>query len=140
MSEKKSFHMVLFFFSLFVGIATASCTQTGGDFWISQKDLKAYVEKKGDTLLLMDVREVHEFQKTHIPGSVNVPLSYLGSHGDRVAELLRAKDDVKEVLLICNTHNRSRKAREILMQKGVTQQIRVLEMGVSGYTKAVFSP
>lgn len=140
MAKRNFFHVFSCVFSLLFGVFTAACTQTGGAFWVAQKALAEYVEKSGDSLFLMDVREVHEFQKIHIPGSVNVPLSYLDSHGERVAELLREKENVKEVLLICNTHNRSRKAREILMQKGVTQRMRVLEMGVSGYVKAAFSP
>jgi rhodanese-related sulfurtransferase len=114
---------------------SASCSQATGDFWVSQEKLAELVQSSGSGLLLMDVREAWEFRRGHIPGSMNVPLSRLAGHTAEVVAFLSTRPDLEEILLICNTHNRSRRAKEILAAEGLELRMRVLEMGVTGYER-----
>ncbi|MFS0556921.1 rhodanese-like domain-containing protein [Brevibacillus sp. 179-C9.3 HS] len=65
-------------------------------------------------VLLIDVREPHEFKGGHIPTAVNIPLSQLSN---RVKEI-SAKNDV---LLYCRSGMRSKQAAKILKKHGVPQ-------------------
>jgi rhodanese-related sulfurtransferase len=62
-------------------------------------------------LLLVDVREAHEFRNGHIPGAVNVPMSVLPV---RVNEL--PKD--REVHIVCQSGGRSMQVTMWLAQQG----------------------
>ena len=59
--------------------------------------------------LLVDVREIDEFQAGHIPGAVNEPLS-------GIANTALPKD--KPLFLYCQSGVRSKKAAEILKKMG----------------------
>ena len=61
--------------------------------------------------LLVDVREADEFQRGHIPGSVNEPLS-------GIAHTALPKD--KPLYLYCLRGTRSRRAAGILKKMGYT--------------------
>ncbi|RJE90894.1 rhodanese-like domain-containing protein [Paenibacillus sp. 1011MAR3C5] len=61
--------------------------------------------------LLIDVREPHEYQASHIPNAVNIPVSQLQ---DKLTEV--PKDH--KVLLYCQSGLRSRKAARILSKLG----------------------
>lgn len=65
---------------------------------------------KGDAVLI-DVREVGEFSRGHAKGARNVPLSQLNR---RFKEIPTNKD----VLLICQSGNRSMQAAHILKAQG----------------------
>jgi rhodanese-related sulfurtransferase len=60
---------------------------------------------------IIDVREVHEFNRGHIPGAVNIPLSRLRS---RLSEI--PKDS--PVYLYCLSGMRSKQAGRILSRYG----------------------
>lgn len=68
--------------------------------------------------VLIDVREPWEFQGGHAKGAKNIPLGQLGK---RLAEIPRNR----EVLLICQSGNRSRSAAQFLQQQGITQVFNV---------------
>ncbi|HEX9036201.1 MAG TPA: rhodanese-like domain-containing protein [Ktedonobacterales bacterium] len=61
---------------------------------------------------LIDVREAWEFARGHAKGARNIPLSQLAS---RVKDIPTNKD----VLLICQSGNRSMQAAEFLKARGV---------------------
>lgn len=68
--------------------------------------------------VIVDVREQWEYQSGHAKGAKNIPLSQLGK---RVAEVPRNR----EVLLICQSGNRSMTAANFLLKQGITQVINV---------------
>lgn len=61
---------------------------------------------------LIDVRETWEFSRGHAKGARNIPLSQLAS---RVKDIPTNKD----ILLICQSGNRSMQAAEFLKQRGI---------------------
>ncbi|MGN7471388.1 rhodanese-like domain-containing protein [Brevibacillus sp. SAFN-007a] len=63
-------------------------------------------------VMLIDVREPHEFKNGHIPTAVNIPLSQLNK---RVKEISPKND----ILLYCRTGLRSKQAAKILKKHGV---------------------
>lgn len=64
--------------------------------------------------VLIDVREPYEFQGGHAKNAKNIPLSQLGK---RVGEIPRNR----EVLLICQSGNRSMTAAHFLQKQGIAQ-------------------
>jgi sulfur-carrier protein adenylyltransferase/sulfurtransferase len=68
---------------------------------------------RGDELLLLDVREPHEFEKAHIAGSKLIPLGQLGA---RLAEIADWKQ--RRVVAHCKTGGRSAKACAQLREAG----------------------
>ncbi|MFD2370116.1 rhodanese-like domain-containing protein [Brevibacillus sp. GCM10020057] len=64
-------------------------------------------------VVLIDVREPHEYKRGYIPTAVNIPLSQLGK---RVKEI----SSKNEVLLYCRSGMRSKQAAKILSKHGFT--------------------
>jgi rhodanese-related sulfurtransferase len=64
--------------------------------------------------ILIDVREPWEFNGGHARGAKNIPLSQLGN---RLSEIPRDRD----VLLICQSGNRSGTAANFLQRQGMTR-------------------
>jgi rhodanese-related sulfurtransferase len=60
---------------------------------------------------LIDVREVDEYEAAHVPGAILLPLSELESRLDEVPQ-------GEPLLLICKSGARSRRAGEVLAQRG----------------------
>lgn len=63
------------------------------------------------SILLIDVREPHEFQLAHIPGSLNLPLSSFDPHAI-------PDPDGKRVVFMCAAGMRSLQASEIAQSSG----------------------
>ena len=84
---------------------------------ISVKDLKDLMEHGADAFVLIDVRNVHEYEIARIPGSVLVPLPDIeqGSGIEKVKEL--AKDH--RLIAHCKMGGRSAKALKILQDAGI---------------------
>ncbi|MEZ5354450.1 MAG: molybdopterin-synthase adenylyltransferase MoeB [Bryobacteraceae bacterium] len=72
--------------------------------------LKARLDR-GDNFVLVDVREVHEFQIGRIPGSILIPLGELPK---RLNEL----DPEADIVVHCKMGGRSAKACDLLRQNG----------------------
>ena len=72
-------------------------------------EAKRRLEENND--LLVDVREQHEFDDLHIPGSILVPLS---EFSERYEEL--PKD--KNIIMQCRSGARSSKTTDILVENG----------------------
>ncbi|WP_432169468.1 rhodanese-like domain-containing protein [Streptomyces sp. 1222.5] len=66
------------------------------------------------TAVLLDIREPHEWQAGHAPGAVHLPLSALAS-GDGLPTAARSRP----VVVICRSGSRSRRAAELLRERGV---------------------
>ena len=97
----------------FCGVAPAApAVDTGedNDGEITPTQLKARLDR-GDSLVVLDVREVQEYRINRIPGSVLIPL---GELPQRVGEL----DPSREIIAQCKSGIRSAKAAEFLRQKG----------------------
>ena len=75
--------------------------------------------------LLVDVRTPAEFDSVRIPGSYNVPLDILQKNCSELAEQFDG-----EVVLVCQSGNRARRAQEHLRTAGL-ESPRVLDGGVA---------
>ena len=86
-------------------------------------------EQKGDELVLVDVREPHEWEIAHIDGAHLIPLSQLP---DRLNEL----DGHAEIVTQCHHGARSMKALEILRGAGFSK-VRNLAGGIDAWAERV---
>jgi len=94
-----------------VGIVLFTSDQ-GGITKIDVETLQNRLENK--EIILLDVREVDEYEGGHIEGSVNAPLSSLNE-----TELPYPKDE--PIYVICRSGNRSAQAAQLLKQRGYTE-------------------
>ncbi len=88
---------------------------------VSREDLEAAL--KAEAWALVDVREVHEFDAGHVPGSTNMPLSRFAP-GDLPTD--------KPLVLICRSGVRSLNALNHARAAGVAE-IRHYRGGVIGW-------
>ncbi|MDY0214311.1 MAG: rhodanese-like domain-containing protein [Bacilli bacterium] len=65
--------------------------------------------RSGNTLNIIDVRETYEFERGHIPGAINIPLSAFD---------LNKLDKSKEYYVVCETGARSIEVAKALAQYG----------------------
>ncbi|MEM1293126.1 MAG: molybdopterin-synthase adenylyltransferase MoeB [Cyanobacteria bacterium P01_H01_bin.162] len=81
------------------------------------KELKALLDTKGDEVLLLDVRNPHEWEIAQIPGAVLVPLPDIedGEGVEKVKSLLNGH----ELVVHCRSGVRSAKALGILKESGI---------------------
>ncbi|MFD0863669.1 molybdopterin-synthase adenylyltransferase MoeB [Sungkyunkwania multivorans] len=77
----------------------------------SIKEISIFEALKKQDTLFVDVREAHEMPKVGIVSAINIPLQQL-------EEKLDDLDKEKEIILLCQTGVRSKKAAEILQKKG----------------------
>lgn len=108
-------------------LLTACGARTAEDYeTIELKDIQQQVDKGA---IVLDVREVEEFEEGHIIGAINVPLSEL-KKGNR-ADL----DSAEQYIVICRSGNRSKEASDILAGDGY-DVVNVSE-GMSSWTGEV---
>ncbi len=96
---------------------------------INVEDFRREREQKGDDLVLIDVREPHEWEIAHIEGARLIPLSQLP---DRLGEL----DGHAEIVTHCHHGARSLKALEILRGAGFGK-VRSLAGGIDAWAEQV---
>ena len=108
-------------YEAFCGIG-AEPTYDGSE--ISAQDLKDEWSQNPD-LVVIDVREPHEYEITHIDGARLIPL---GELPDRLGEL----DGHKEIVTHCHHGARSLKALEILKAAGFSK-VRSLRGGIDAW-------
>ncbi len=97
---------------------------------ISVEDLKSKLDRREDFVLL-DVREPFEYEIAKIPGSKLIPLGQLES---RISELESFKD--KEIVAHCKMGGRSRKALQLLSQKGF-HKLKNVDGGIDEWSQVV---
>jgi molybdopterin/thiamine biosynthesis adenylyltransferase/rhodanese-related sulfurtransferase len=102
---------------------------SAGEEWdITPRELAGQL-KAGVPLKLVDVREPHELEISHIEGSQVIPLGQLAS---RLSEL----DPVDEIVLICKAGVRSTRALHILLGAGF-RKLHNLKGGLNAWAKDV---
>ncbi|XTZ12722.1 MAG: molybdopterin-synthase adenylyltransferase MoeB [cyanobacterium endosymbiont of Rhopalodia inflata] len=84
---------------------------------ITVKELKDLIDYSTDTFVLIDVRNINEYEISKIPGSILVPLPDI-EDGKGVEKICRLSQN-KKIIAHCKTGGRSAKALGILREKGI---------------------
>jgi rhodanese-related sulfurtransferase len=117
--------MILMWFFL-AGMIIHSFIKTSNDMSPQQVVQLMSHEKES---LIVDVREDNEFQSTHIPDSLHIPL---GSLAKRITELDKYKTG--HVILSCRSGSRSGRACSLLKKQGF-EHVYNLSGGVIAWEK-----
>lgn len=107
-------------YEMFCGIPQAKAEEAkaqAGMQEISVTDLKQLLDSRKDDILLLDVRNPHEYEIAQIPGSVLVPLPDI-ENGDGVSKVKELLNGHK-LLVHCKSGMRSAKAIGILKEAGI---------------------
>ena len=91
--------------------------------------------KVASGLILLDIREAHEFEMMHIRNSLHIPRGLLEgacvwNYEETVPELAKARD--QNIVIICRSGNRSALAAQTMKQMGF-KNVRSLKMGIKGW-------
>jgi adenylyltransferase/sulfurtransferase len=113
-------------YEAFCGIG-AEPAYAGPELTVEQ--LKLERDEKGDDLVVIDVREPHEWEIAHIEGARLIPLGQLP---DRLGEL----DGHAEIVTHCHHGARSMKALEILRGAGFSK-VRSLAGGIDAWAERI---
>ena len=102
-------------------------------------DLEDLLENNSD-ILLVDIREIDEFEGAYIKGSLHVPRGILEAacdwgYSDTIPELVKARD--RPVVVICRSGNRSALAAFTMQLMGYTN-VTSLKTGVKGWNDSDF--
>lgn len=84
--------------------------------------------------LLLDVRTPAEFETSHIPGSINVPLGLVENHAEDLSASLEGN-----IVIICRSGARAQRAQRYLGAVGVNN-LQVLDGGIEGWKKDAQRP
>jgi adenylyltransferase/sulfurtransferase len=111
----------------FCGIAPAA-DEHAAEVEIGAREVADRVAR-GEDVVLVDVREPHEWEIARIPGSTLIPLNRLP---ERMSEL----DSSKEIVLHCHHGQRSMRALEFLRQSGF-RKLKNLRGGIDSWSREV---
>lgn len=100
----------------------------GGGWDITAPELAERMQH-GNHLRLLDVREPHELQISHIDGATLIPLGQLAS---RLSEL----DSAEELVVFCKAGTRSARALELLLSAGF-RKVKNLQGGINAWAQQV---
>jgi molybdopterin/thiamine biosynthesis adenylyltransferase/rhodanese-related sulfurtransferase len=100
----------------------------GGGWDITASELKQRMAD-GNHLVLLDVREPHELQISHIEGAKLIPLGELAA---RLSEL----DSADEMVVFCKAGPRSARALELLISAGF-RKVKNLQGGINAWAEQV---
>ncbi len=95
---------------------------------ISASDLAQRLET-GIPIRLLDVREPHELQISHLDGATLIPLGQLAG---RLSEL----DSAEEMVVFCKAGTRSARALELLSSAGF-RKVKNLSGGINAWAREV---
>ncbi|WP_376792824.1 molybdopterin-synthase adenylyltransferase MoeB [Thermoflexus sp.] len=98
------------------------------EFDITPQELKAMLERDGRQIILLDVREPHEWEICHLQGAVLIPLREL-------PERLNQLDPTREYVVYCKTGGRSAQAARIMQAAGL--RVRNLRGGINAWSREV---
>ena len=82
---------------------------------ITQQEARQMMDEQD--VLILDVREQHEYDSGHIPGAILLPVGTITE--ETAAQIIAAKDTV--VLIYCRNGNRSKQAAAALADLGYTE-------------------
>ena len=102
-------------------------------------DLEELLENNSD-VLLVDIREIDEFESAYIEGSLHVPRGILEAacdwnYSDTIPELVNARD--RPVVVICRSGNRSALAAFTMQLMGYNN-VTSLQTGIKGWNDSDF--
>ena len=100
----------------------------GEDWDITPSDLAQQL-KVGKSIRLIDVREPHELEISHLEGAELIPLGQLAAH---LSEL----DSTQNIVLICKSGSRSARALEILTRAGF-RKVKNLKGGINAWAREI---
>jgi molybdopterin/thiamine biosynthesis adenylyltransferase/rhodanese-related sulfurtransferase len=100
----------------------------GGGWDITAPEL-AQRMKEDNHLRLLDVREPHELQISHLEGATLIPLGQLAA---RLSEL----DSAEEMVVFCKSGTRSARALELLVSAGF-RKVKNLKGGINAWAEKV---
>ncbi|HUV92711.1 MAG TPA: molybdopterin-synthase adenylyltransferase MoeB [Anaerolineales bacterium] len=100
----------------------------GGDWDITAEQLADKLEH-GDQIRLLDVREPHELEISHLDGATVIPLGQLAA---RLSEL----DSAEEMVVLCKSGTRSARALELLVSAGF-RKVKNLEGGINAWAEEI---
>lgn len=83
---------------------------------ISPAQVRAQVAADPESLVILDVRSLDEYEAGHVPGAIHIPHDQLAA---RLAELEASKD--KPIMAYCRSGKRAAKALEVLHEAGFTR-------------------
>lgn len=102
---------------------------TVGEGWdITVTELAGRMQT-GNHLRLLDVREPHELEISHLEGATLIPLGQLAS---RLSEL----DSAEDMVVFCKAGTRSARALELLLSAGF-RKVKNLKGGINAWAKEV---
>ena len=105
--------LMLVFFLLLTGCGAENMNHNTYE-QITQEKAKSMMDTS--QVVIMDVREQHEFDAGHIPGAILLPVGSITA--ETAAEVIPEKDAI--VLVYCRSGNRSKTASAILCELGYT--------------------
>lgn len=85
---------------------------------ITVQELKKLIDSKNPQILLIDVRSPEEYEYTHIPGAILVPLTDIEA-GIGIKKI-KALIPEHKLITYCSVGIRSNKALELLKAEGIT--------------------
>lgn len=96
--------------------------------------------KQNKNLILLDIRELYEFEMMHIQHALHVPRGVLEgaccwNYDETIPALANAR--TQNIVLVCRSGNRSVLAAQSMQQMGFTQ-VRSLKMGIKGWNDSDF--
>lgn len=100
----------------------------GAGYDIEPRELAQRMQQ-GNHLRLIDVREPHELEISHIPGAQLIPLGQLAS---RLSEL----NSAEEMVVFCKAGTRSARALELLVSAGF-RKVKNLKGGINAWARDV---
>jgi adenylyltransferase/sulfurtransferase len=115
-------------YEAFCGISPQAASEAAGEWDLGAAELARRLERNED-LVLIDVREPHEFEIAKIPGAKLIPLNSLPA---RLAEL----DSSRDIVLHCHHGQRSMRALEYLHRSGF-RKLRNLQGGIDAWSLEV---
>ena len=103
----------------------------GGGWDIEPLDLQKLMAERstGNHLRLIDVREPHELEISHIEGARLIPLGQLASS-------LPELDSAEDIVLFCKSGTRSARALELLLSAGF-RKVKNLKGGINAWARQV---
>ena len=111
---KKVILMILFVFLLTACGQTTGNQQEAAYMNITAQEAKIIMDSQ-EGFVILDVREQYEYDESHIPGAVLLPL---GQVEEKAQEVLPDKEQL--ILVYCRSGRRSKQAAEALVKLGYT--------------------